>query len=50
MARGATEAKSFAELAAQSDIVMLCVDTSDAVESAMFGPDGVIAGIPAGAW
>ena len=49
VARGAAEAKSFADLAAGSDIVMLCVDTSDAVESAMFGEDGVIAAIPSGA-
>ena len=49
LARGATEAKTYGALAAGSDIVMLCVDTSDAVEAAMFGPDGVIAAIPAGA-
>ncbi len=49
VSRGAAEAKSFAELAAGSDIVMLCVDTSDAVESAMFGEEGVIAAIPSGA-
>ena len=49
VARGAAEAKSFAELAAGSDIVMLCVDTSDAVESSMFGEAGVIAAIPSGA-
>ena len=49
IARGADEAKSFAALAAGSDIVMLCVDTSDSVEAAMFGPDGVIGAIPSGA-
>jgi len=43
--RGAHEAKTARELAAASDIVMLCVDTSDAVESRMRGPDGVIAGL-----
>ena len=49
IARGADEAKTFAELAAGSDIVMLCVDTSDSVEAAMFGPDGVVGAIPTGA-
>lgn len=49
VARGAAEAKSYADLAAGSDIVMLCVDTSDAVEAAMFGEGGVIAAIPSGA-
>lgn len=49
VARGAAEAESYAALAAGSDIVMLCVDTSDAVEAAMFGAEGVIAAIPADA-
>ncbi len=49
VARGATEADSVAELASGSDIVMLCVDTSDAVESVMNGSNGVIAAIPSGA-
>lgn len=49
VARGAAEAESYADLAAGSDIVMLCVDTSDAVESAMFGAEGVIGAIPADA-
>ena len=49
VARGAEEAQSYTALAAVSDVVMLCVDTSDAVETAMFGPDGVIAGISSGA-
>ncbi len=49
VARGAAEAGTMAALAAGSDIVMLCVDTSDAVESVMFGPDGAIAAVPAGA-
>jgi len=40
--RGATEAKTPGELAKASDIVMLCVDTSTAVESNMYGPEGVI--------
>lgn len=42
VARGAVEAKSPAELARASEIVMLCVDTSDAVEANMFGDVGVI--------
>ncbi len=49
VARGAEEAQSYAALASASDVVMLCVDTSDAVEAAMFGPEGVIAGLPSGA-
>ncbi len=49
VARGAAEAESYAALAAGSDIVMLCVDTSDAVEAAMFGTEGVIGAIPADA-
>ena len=40
--RGAVEASSYRELAAASDIVMLCVDTSDTVESCMRGDDGVM--------
>lgn len=42
VARGATEASTPGTLAAASDIIMLCVDTSAAVESVMRGPDGVI--------
>ena len=48
LARGATEAGSANELAAASDIVMLCVGTSDQVEGRMRGDDGVIAGLSAG--
>jgi 2-hydroxy-3-oxopropionate reductase len=44
VARGAKEVKTARELAAASDIVMLCVDTSASVESRMYGPDGVIEG------
>ena len=47
--RGAGEASSYRELAAASDIVMLCVDTSDTVESCMRGDDGIIAGLRPGA-
>ena len=49
VARGAAEAKTYADLAAVSDIVMLCVDTSDSVEAAMFGADGVVGAVPSGA-
>ncbi len=48
MARGASEAKSPGELAAASEIVMLCVDTSDAVESVMRGTNGIIDNLAAG--
>ena len=43
--RGATEAGSAREVAAASDIVMLCMDTSASVEARMRGEDGVIAGL-----
>ena len=46
--RGATEAANATELARASEIVMLCVGTSDQVESRMRGDDGVIAGLNAG--
>ena len=41
--RGAVEAATPGELAAASDIVMFCVDTTVAVEATMNGSDGVIA-------
>jgi len=43
--RGAREAVSARELAAASEIVMLCMDTSASVEARMLGADGVIAGL-----
>lgn len=46
--RGAKEVKTARELAAASDIVMLCVDTSASVEQRMFGADGVIEGAKPG--
>ncbi|HEU0222206.1 MAG TPA: NAD(P)-dependent oxidoreductase [Paracoccaceae bacterium] len=49
LAGGATEARTARELAARSDIVMLCMDTSAAVESRMRGPEGGIAGLRPGA-
>lgn len=45
VARGAVEVKTARELAARSEIVMLCMDTSASVEQRMLGPDGVIAGL-----
>jgi len=48
IARGASEAESARALAAASDIVMLCVGTSDQVETRMRGADGVIAGLKPG--
>jgi len=49
VARGATEVMTARDVAAASDIVMLCMGTSDQVESRMRGDDGVIAGLRAGA-
>ncbi len=49
IARGAVEAGSAKEVAEASDIVMLCMGTSDHVESRMRGGDGVIAGLQKGA-
>lgn len=48
LSRGATEAASARALAAESDIVMLCMGTSEHVEARMFGEDGVVAGTRAG--
>ena len=47
--RGAAEASDACELAKASEIVMLCMGTSDQVESRMNGSDGVIAGLQPGA-
>ncbi|MFK7870030.1 MAG: NAD(P)-dependent oxidoreductase [Roseobacter sp.] len=49
LARGAVEAPDAKTVAANSDIVMLCMGTSDQVEGRMRGPDGVIAGLQQGA-
>ncbi|PWJ19221.1 NAD(P)-dependent oxidoreductase [Jannaschia seohaensis] len=49
LARGATEAATAREVAEASDIVMLCMGTSEHVEGRMRGPDGVIAGLKDGA-
>ncbi|RBO52766.1 NAD(P)-dependent oxidoreductase [Rhodovulum sp. BSW8] len=44
LAQGATEAASGRALAEESDIVMLCMGTSDQVEARIYGPDGILAG------
>jgi 3-hydroxyisobutyrate dehydrogenase-like beta-hydroxyacid dehydrogenase len=49
VARGATEATSAKELAAASDIVMLCLTTSNVVEMLVYAEDGILAGIKEGA-
>jgi 2-hydroxy-3-oxopropionate reductase len=49
IARGATEAADAKAVAQASDIVMLCMGTSDHVESRMRGEAGVIAGLKPGA-
>jgi 3-hydroxyisobutyrate dehydrogenase-like beta-hydroxyacid dehydrogenase len=49
IARGATEAANAKAVAEASDIVMLCMGTSDHVEARMRGDDGVIAGLRPGA-
>ncbi|MBB4267967.1 3-hydroxyisobutyrate dehydrogenase [Roseospira visakhapatnamensis] len=49
VARGATEATSPAELAAASDIVMLCLTTSAVVEKLVYADNGILAGIREGA-
>jgi 3-hydroxyisobutyrate dehydrogenase-like beta-hydroxyacid dehydrogenase len=49
VARGASEAKTARELAATSEIIMFCMDTSHSVESRVYGEDGVLAGAAEGA-
>ena len=49
ISRGAHEASTAKAVAEASDIVMLCMGTSDHVESRMRGADGVIAGLRPGA-
>ncbi len=48
LARGAAEGDNARQVAEVSDVVMLCMGTSDQVESRMRGPDGVIAGLKPG--
>lgn len=49
VARGANEAATAKEMAQNSDIIMLCLDTSASVESRVRGDDGIIAGLRPGA-
>ena len=44
LARGAAEAASAREMAESCDAVMLCVATSEQVESRIYGEDGILAG------
>lgn len=44
VAMGAKEAKTAAEVAAASDIVIICVTTSEVVEGIVFNDDGLLAG------
>ena len=46
--RGAKVASSAKELAANNDIIMLCLTTSNVVESLVYADDGILAGIKAG--
>lgn len=48
VARGATEVTSAKELAQNSDIVMLCLTTSNVVEMLVYAEDGILAGIKEG--
>lgn len=45
---GVTPASSAAEVAGMSDIVLVCVTSTDAVEQAVFGPGGVVEAAVAG--
>ena len=48
IARGGKVVKTPKELAEISDIIMLCVTTSDVVESLIYGNEGILAGIKSG--
>lgn len=48
VARGAKTVTTAKELAASSDIVMLCLTTSAVVEKLVYGDDGILAGIKEG--
>ena len=48
VAAGAVEAENARALTQACDIVMLCMDTSDSVESRMPGEKGIIAGLSPG--
>ncbi|HKK97978.1 MAG TPA: NAD(P)-dependent oxidoreductase [Marivita sp.] len=45
LSRGATEADNAKDLTEASDIVMLCVGTSDHVEANVYGDAGILAGV-----
>ncbi len=45
VSRGGHEATSARSLTEECDIVMLCVGTSDQVESRIYGDDGILAGV-----
>ncbi len=49
VSRGAVEVDTARALAERSDVVMLCMDTSQSVEARMMGDDGVISGLREGA-
>ena len=49
VARGAVEVSTPKALAEASDIIMLCVTTSEVVEGLIYGDDGILAGIKDGA-
>jgi len=48
LARGALEAASGVDLAKQSDVIMLCMGTSDQVEERILGVQGIISGLSSG--
>ena len=45
LARGALEAVSGADLAKKSDVIMLCMGTSNQVEERVLGEQGIISGL-----
>lgn len=49
LAAGARQADSAAEVARQSDVIILCVTGTPQVEAVLFAPDGVLAGLQPGA-
>ena len=48
LTRGALEAASGVDLAKQSDVIMLCMGTSDQVEERILGEQGIISGLSLG--
>lgn len=48
LVRGALEAASGVDLAKQSDVIMLCMGTSDQVEERILGEQGIISGLSSG--